>query len=100
MEDLRRQTVQGCKRVQIGRVNFAIDPGLQTEGLCLGRIERTVADAMDRMPHSRQFANEMTSDESVRTGNPRGHVLDLVTDERIKPAGPVVKGLGKREQGR
>src|SRR3954454_23706329 len=54
---------------------------------------------MDRMPGARQLANEMTSDESVRTGNPRGHVLDLVTDERIEPAGPVVKALGKREQG-
>lgn len=77
MEDVRRQAVQGGERIQIGSVNFAIDPGLQTEGLCLGRIERTVTDAMDRMPGARQLANEMTADESVRTGNPRGHDATL-----------------------
>ncbi|MGY4480941.1 hypothetical protein ACVWWR_000132 [Bradyrhizobium sp. LM3.2] len=79
MEDVRRQAVQGGECIQIGRIDFTIDPALQAESVRIGRIERTVTNAMDHTPGARQLANEMTSDESVRTGNPRGHYATLGT---------------------
>ncbi len=78
---MRRQSVRSGERVQISRVDFAVDPGLQAERARIGRIEGAMTDTMNHMLAARQLADEMAADESVRAGNPHGHNVTLRADD-------------------
>jgi hypothetical protein len=52
MKNLRRQSIPG-QRVQIGRVDLAIEPGLQAEAPAVKLFKRAVADAVDGMARAR-----------------------------------------------
>src|SRR5450631_535579 len=65
MEDLRRQPMRGCHRIQIGRVDLAIEPGLEAKTRPIKIRNGTMPDAMDDMAGVRQFAGEITADKTV-----------------------------------
>ena len=61
MKNLRRQSVPGCKRIQIGGVDLAIEPGLQPKTSLFEILKRAVTDAQDDMAGVRQFAGRYVS---------------------------------------
>jgi hypothetical protein len=84
MKDRRGESVRGRQRVEIGCLDLAIDPGLQSEVPALGLSERAVADAMHGMTGARQLACEMAADKPFGSCYPNvlGHALTIyVNDE-------------------
>lgn len=73
MENCRRQSGPACKLVEIGRVDFAVQPMLQAHALPLGFSDRAVADAMNAMAAISQHPNEMPAYKTIGSGNPDVH---------------------------
>ena len=65
--------MRGGQRVEIGRLDLAIDPGLQAKPPALGLFERAVADAVHGVTGARQLAREMAADKSPCSCYPDGH---------------------------
>src|SRR5262245_8419297 len=84
MEDRRGKPVRRCHRIEIGGLDPAIDPGLQSEVPALDLVKRAVADAMHGMTGALQLAGEMAADKPFSSCYPNvlGHALTIyVNDE-------------------
>ena len=73
MKDFRRQSISSSKCVEIGRVDLAIQPRLQSKAQPVGFLKRAMADAMNRMAGVGQLAGQIAADETVGAGYPDGH---------------------------
>jgi len=61
------------QRIEIGCIDFAIQPALQTEALSIRVMNRAMTDAVHRVAGVGQCPSEVTADEAVRTCDPNCH---------------------------
>src|SRR5882724_124825 len=86
MKNDRWQSMPGGKRIQTGGADLAIQPSAQTQTLHVGIFKRAMADSMNRLTNVSQFADQMTTDETIGAGNPDGHDRALrQTNEYSRP---------------
>ncbi len=77
MENCRRQSGLACKRVEIGRVDLAVQPMFQADAMLFGVSDRAVANAMNAIAPVSQHPDEVPADEAIGAGNPHVHVCAL-----------------------
>ena len=77
MENRRRQSGALRKRIEIGRIDLAVQPMLQADAMPFGIADRAVADAMNAIAPISQHPNEMPADEAIGAGNPHVHARAL-----------------------
>ena len=77
MENFGRRSLHRRQRVQIGRIDFAIEPEPQPEPPLFPFLNRAMTDAGNDPAGVGERACQMAPNKSVSAGDPGGHVLAL-----------------------
>jgi hypothetical protein len=70
MEHCRRQAASARKRVEVRRVNFAVQPFTEADTLPFAPVNRAVANAVNAMTPVCQHPSQVSTHETVGPGNP------------------------------
>ena len=73
MENRRRQSGVLRQRIEIGRIDLAVQPMLKADATPFGLADRAMADAVNAITPISQPTNEMPTDKAIGAGNPYVH---------------------------